>query len=271
MFFCFGLAIAFFATNFSIIAQAAATDCEYGPTEDETRCMTQAEWCQANPKSSFCSSSNSGVCAKNGDPCTLSTTGQAGTCNDKSGKMLCYASNSSGNVIMFTNPLNFYTVEGLLGTILSAVQKIIVTLALVFIVIGAVMITTSAGTPEMMERGKKAITMALVGLAIGIAAPSILKELAGVLGWGTTSNSTVNAALSLSAIALRVLNFLLGIAGTLTLIMLVIGAIMYLTSAGDQERIDKGKQIFKFSLIGVVIVLASLVIVKQLALFFVAG
>jgi hypothetical protein len=178
---------------------------------------------------------------------------------------------SSGGIVSFTNPLSFNTVEGLLGTILTAVQRVVVSLALVFIVIGAVMILTSAGSPDMMEKGKKAITMALAGLAIGIAAPSILKELAGVLGWGSTPDATVNMAMSLSEIAVRVLSFLLGIAGTLALIMLVVGAIMYLTSAGDEERIDTGKKIFKYSLIGIIIVLSSLILVKQIALFFSVG
>ncbi len=152
-----------------------------------------------------------------------------------------------------------------MGGILSAVQKIIVTLALVFIVVGAMMILTSAGSPDMVEKGKKAITMALVGLAIGIAAPSILKELSGVLGWGAGS---AIAAPTLTQIALNVLNFLLGIAGIIALIMMVIGATMYLTSAGDEDRIDSGKKIFKFSLIGITLAMASMVLVQQIAKFF---
>ena len=174
---------------------------------------------------------------------------------------------ATGGSVSFTNPLGYSTVEDLLSNVLSAIQKIIVTLALIFIAIGAVMILVSAGSPETVEKGKKAITMAIVGLALGIAAPSILKELAGILGWGTT-NASVTAAASLSAIALKVLNFLLGIAGVLSLIMLVVGAIMYLTSAGDEDRIDTGKKIFKNSLIGVIIIMSSLVIVAQIARFF---
>jgi hypothetical protein len=190
--------------------------------------------------------------------------------NSKGATTTTTTTSSSSGVVKFVNPLAFNTVEGLLGTILTAVQRIIVALALVFIVVGAIMILASAGSPETVEKGKKAITMALVGLSIGIAAPSILKELAGVLGWGTT-DTTINSALGLSAIAVRVLSFLLGIAGVLSLIMLVIGAIMYLTSAGDEERIDSGKKIFKYSLIGIVIIMSALVIVRQIALFFSVG
>jgi hypothetical protein len=171
----------------------------------------------------------------------------------------------SQNGTSFGNPLKFETVEGFLGGIMSAIQKIIVVLALVFITIGAVMIMVSAGNSGMVEKGKEAITMALVGLAIGFAAPSLLKELANIVGWG----GDVPAALTLSEIAVRVLNFLLGTMGILALVMLVIGAIMYLTSAGDEDRIDKGKEIFKWSLIGVILAMASMVLVKQVAVFFV--
>lgn len=177
---------------------------------------------------------------------------------------------SSGGVVKFSNPLEFTTVEGLLGNIMSAIQKIVVVLSLVVIVIGAVMYIISTGESETVERGKKAITMALVGLAIAIAAPSILKELAGILGWGDVP-SNVGTAMSLSEIAVRVLNFLLGITGVLSIIMMVVGAIMYLTSTGDEGRIDQGKQIFKYSVLGVVIALASMVIVRQIAAFFTAG
>ena len=95
----------------------------------------------------------------------------------KTGSSIISVANAADAGTTFTNPLGFKTVEDLLGNILVAVQRIVGVLALVFIVIGAIMILSSAGTPEMVERGKKAITMACIGLAIGVAAPSILKEL----------------------------------------------------------------------------------------------
>lgn len=167
----------------------------------------------------------------------------------------------------FTNPLTFTTVEDLLGNILVKVQTIIGVLALVFIVIGAIMMLTSAGNPEMVERGKKTITMACIGLAIGVAAPSILKEIGTAIGWTDTSGAT-DGAKTLSQIAVNVLNFLLGIVGVLSIIMLVIGGMMYLTSAGDEDRIDTGKKIFKYSLIGIVVIFSSMVLVQQIAKFF---
>lgn len=200
-------------------------------------------------------------------PCVAN--GNAGVCNiagvcivNTSAPVTTTTPTSGTN---FTNPLTYTSVEGLLGGILGAIQKIIVVLALVFILIGAVMILTSAGNSGMVEQGKGAITMALVGLALGVAAPSLLKELSIIIGWGPGAST---AALTLSQIAVNVLNFLLGTMGILALVMLVIGAIMYLTSAGDEDRIDKGKEIFKYSLIGVVLAMSSMVLVTQIARFF---
>ncbi len=229
------------------------------------------------------------ACTMAGDACDYAP-GQPGICQNGHSGLQCHpnydvsapsattpSTSSASGVVEFTNPLRFTTAEGFLGSILLALQRIIVTLALVFIVIGAVLVLTSAGSPDMVERGKKSITAAIIGLAIGIAAPSILKELAGILGWGPVSSNcnpgdvnceSVDAALTLSQIAVRTLNFLLGIAGILALIMIVIGGIVYLTSAGDPERADRGKKTFTYSVIGIIIALSAMVIIRQIAEFF---
>lgn len=175
---------------------------------------------------------------------------------------------SGGNqVISFRNPLEFDTVEGVLGAILDALQGIIVTLALVFIVVGAVLYVTSAGNDKQIELAKNAILASMIGLALGIAAPSFLKEIATILGWGETPSS-VSGATGILGILLNVLNFLLSILGVLAIIMLIIGGFMYLTSAGNDEMIDRGKKILIWSIVGVLVALGSLIIVNQIATFF---
>lgn len=169
----------------------------------------------------------------------------------------------------FCNPLRFCSVESFLTNVLVTLRQIIVLLSLVFVVIGALFYVTSAGDSGRIETAKKAISASMIGLALGIAAPSFLKEVGGVLGWGSVNNAAVAAAPTLSAIATNVLSFLLSILGVLAMIMLVIGSVMYLTSAGDEDRIDTGKKIFKYALFGVIMAMASLVLVKQIALFFV--
>jgi type IV secretory pathway VirB2 component (pilin) len=79
----------------------------------------------------------------------------------------------------------------------------------------------------------------------------------------------VSGAISLTAILTNILTFLTGIAGILAIIMLIIGAIMYLSAAGDEDRIDTGKKIVKFSIIGIIIAFSALLLVKQIASLFI--
>lgn len=169
----------------------------------------------------------------------------------------------------FCNPLAFNDVESFLSHFLTVLQRIIVVLSLIFIVIGALMYITSGGNDGQITSAKKAITAALIGLAIGLAAPSFLKEISTILGWGTTNNAAVNSALTLSQIALRVLNFLMSILGILALLMMVVGAMFYLTAAGDEKQVEKGKKIFQYSVLGVIIAMASMVVIRQISAFFI--
>lgn len=170
--------------------------------------------------------------------------------------------------INLTNPLQYDTVDSLLTAVLGAIQKIVAILALVFIVIGALLYITSAGNEGRIKLAKNAITAALIGFAIAIAAPSFLKEIAVILNWGNVNNAQVEGALTLSQIATNVLSFLLSLVGILALIMLIIGAIMYFFAAGNETRQKAAKNIVIASLIGITIALASLVLITQIAKFF---
>lgn len=181
--------------------------------------------------------------------------------------------------IAFPNPLSgsandtnlaTTTVGGVMMTVLVNLQKIIVVLALVFIIIGAVLYIISAGDDGRMKIAKGAITASMIGLAVGIAAPSFLKQIADILKWKDVNSSTlIIAAPTLTALALKVLQFLLSIIGVLAIIMLVVGGVAYLTAGGDEERAGTGKKIVTYALIGISVALASLVIVTQVAKLFV--
>lgn len=177
-------------------------------------------------------------------------------------------STPSATDICFDNPLQENTIDGLLMIVLDNLRAIIVVLALVFIVVGALLYITSAGNDSRMTMAKGAIFAAIIGLAIGIAAPSFLKEIYTVLGNNVPSQ--VSASLGLSAIALNVLNFLLGIVGVVSIIMLVAAGIAYLTAAGNEGQIETAKKMTKWAIVGIAVALGAIVIVKQLTSFFIA-
>jgi hypothetical protein len=198
--------------------------------------------------------------ANNGSNNNSSSSTPAPTASSNSGAATVSGTTST---ITFPNPLQYNTVQDLLTQgLLPALQGIIVVLAIIFIIIGGIMYITSGGNDKRMGTAKACITAAMIGLALAIAAPSFLKEIATVLNW---SGALGMGGMTISQIALRVLNFLLGIVGVLAIIMLVVGGAMYLTSAGDEDRIDVAKKIILYSIIGIAVSLASLVIVKQIA------
>jgi len=197
--------------------------------------------------------------------CTETTLAQSGP----SGSLPTSGGPAGGQIsVSIANPLSFDTVDGLLAQVLSFLQGFIVILSLIFIIIGAFIYITSGGDSGRIETAKKCITAALIGLAIGIAAPAFLRQVSEILGWNSVPSSGVGTSLTLLEIAGNILNFLLSVVGIVALIMLVVGAFMYLTAAGDEDRIDTGKKIVKYSIIGIAIALAALVLVRQVASFF---
>lgn len=128
------------------------------------------------------------------------------------------------------------------------------------------MYMVSGGNIKRTEQAKRAITAAIVGLAIVFAAPSFLKTIyVDILGSGLDVPEEVENAPSLIQIAMNVLNFLLSIAGTLAVLSIVYGGITYLTAAVDTQRAESAKKIVTYAAIGIIIVLLALTIVKEVA------
>lgn len=223
-----------------------------------------------------------GVCK---DSCASGTERQDGTCPAESGsasagKKCCVSVSSTSSVssgmpvdptasVSFGNPLGFDTVQGAVDTFLSAFQGIIVWLALLFLVLGGILYVTSAGNPKNIEKAKAMITAAMIGLAIGVAAPSFLKEIGTVLGWGGAEvPAGVGGAKSVTQVVQGALNFLLSISGLLAILMMVIGGLMYFAAAGDEKRADTAKEIVKYAVIGIAVVATSLIIIRTVAMLF---
>ncbi len=198
----------------------------------------------------------SGACSAGGTCCMPTVAGGGGTAG-------------ASATISLVNPLKFSTVEEVLDSLLLTLQSIIVILALVFLLIGAVMYITSAGNDKQITQAKAAILAALIGLALGLAAPSFLREIYNILQPASGPlPSQVAGALTLSQIAMNVLTFLLSIVGVLAVIMMVVGGISYLTAAGNEKQADTGKKIVTYAIIGIVVALSSLVLVTQLSALF---
>lgn len=156
----------------------------------------------------------------------------------------------------FGNPIGPTTIEGVLGNIMSYLQGIAGTIAVIFIIIGGIMYMVSGGSKEMAERAKKTLICAIAGLAIVLAAPYFGQEIKAIISGG-------NPGSALKDILLRILQLLLSIVGFLAIISMVVGAIWMLTAVGDEDRYELGKKTAGYSILGLTIALAALVIANQ--------
>ncbi|MFZ3031692.1 MAG: pilin [Candidatus Moraniibacteriota bacterium] len=256
---------------------AAGLICCKSGTCNNNGVVDPGEVCDRGPKNGACPEYCSTSCTVNDCSSGLACSGRCDTkCGSGettgaacvTGGVCCTPASSSGSSINFFNPLKFSTVDGVLTSVLESLQGIIVVLAIIFIIIGALIYITSAGNDGRMTLAKGAIMAALIGLALAIAAPSFLKEIASILGWTDVNNATVASAQTFTQIASKVLNFLLSIAGIIAIIMLIFGGFTYLTSAGDEKKAEVGKKISLYAVIGIVLALSALVLVTQVAKFF---
>ena len=167
----------------------------------------------------------------------------------------------------FKNPIGYNSVESVLAGFLGAVQGIVAVLSVLMIVVGGIIYITSAGVQDRVELAKKAVTSAVIGLALALAAPAFLKQIYSIMGTDAPASAPI-ASKDLDQIIMSTLNMLLSLIGTLAILMLVGGGIMYMTAGGDDARADTAKNTIKYAIIGLTVALISLVLVNQISNLF---
>lgn len=85
-------------------------------------------------------------------------------------------------------------------------------------------------------------------------------DLQTALGLGTVSPA---------AVALSLINIALSLLGTVSLVLLIYGGFLWVWARGNSEEVDKAKEIIKGTIIGLIIVFASLGITQYV--FFTVG
>jgi hypothetical protein len=276
----------FIAFNFFVIfdiAFAQTTTCvgQGGVCADSTNCANAfhkitGSGCP-NPTSDICCKADSiaAACTENGGSCKDGSSCGSGFVSAigtgcRTSQVCCKqdvsasSAASTKNAVVFANPLRFSTVEGLLAAVLNTFRGVVVVLSMIFFIYGAIVYITSAGSDDRIKSGKNAMSASLIGLALGIAAPSILKTIAEVLDWKGTSAELATAP-SATAIGLKILSFLLGIVGILGMIMLVSGGIMYFAAGANEKSVETAKGIVKYAVIGIALALGAMVIIRQIS------
>lgn len=59
----------------------------------------------------------------------------------------------------------------------------------------------------------------------------------------------------------KMIDYALGIMGSIAIILIIVGGFMFLTARGESSQIDKGKEIITYAIIGLVVAFLSYIIV----------
>lgn len=131
--------------------------------------------------------------------------------------------------------------------------------AIFFIIYGGFLFMTGGGNPAQVEKGRKSVMNAIVGLVISMGAIAITKFIFGIIG---SAAQDANGVVQLTGEQLlqNGLNITYFIGGVISVIVIVIAGIMYTTSAGDTSKVTKAKNMLVYSIAGLVVVLVAFAI-----------
>ena len=68
----------------------------------------------------------------------------------------------------------------------------------------------------------------------------------------------------LRGIVLTIVNFFLTFLGLLAVVMIIYGGFLYVSSAGNEENVNKAKKILLYAVLGIVIIIVSFALVNTL-------
>ena len=78
---------------------------------------------------------------------------------------------------------------------------------------------------------------------------------------GAVASATNNSG-DLRALAITIINYVLGFLGLIAVAMIIFGGMTYVTAAGEQGEVDSAKKIIMYAVVGLIIVILSYAIVS---------
>lgn len=110
------------------------------------------------------------------------------------------------------------------------------------------------------------LIMMIMAISIMSAFQIASAQTSTALGGGTVLSSAddniVGGQADAKTLVTTVLKYFLSFLGLLCTIMIIYGGILYVTSAGEEEKTKKGRNIILYAIIGIIIIVASYAIVN---------
>lgn len=151
---------------------------------------------------------------------------------------------------------------GLIKGIYSFILAVMASVAIFVLVVSAFRFITSYGNEETINKQKKRITMAIIGLLVSGVGEFVVKGI--VFPEAGQKGIDVVAAQKL---VFNFTNFIAAFIGAAAFAMFFYGGYLYVISAGNDEKTGKAKKIIVSAIIGIVIAFAAFGIVATVSRF----
>lgn len=153
--------------------------------------------------------------------------------------------------------------------IITFIKYIVGSVAVMFIIRSGAKLVLAGDSDEVLNTEKKNLMMGIFALFIIMLANTVVKEVLFKVDYSNSEYSAYGQQAVVSFDAARgvaeivgITNFIVTWAAPFAVLALIIGAIMYLTAFGEQERMDKGKKIVINSVIALIIIYGAFAIVS---------
>jgi len=140
--------------------------------------------------------------------------------------------------------------------------------ALVMLARNGIRLVSLAGEEEGMELDKKNITYTSLGLILILLASTAINKVLFVVDtsrYPTTGG--VNPALDVNRglqELVGITNYAVSFAAPITILVLIVGAIMYATAGGDEDTMGKAKRLIMFAIGGMILIYGAFAIVSTI-------
>lgn len=84
------------------------------------------------------------------------------------------------------------------------------------------------------------------------------------LAWAISVPNPLTSVNSPEDLMANVIKLIMGLTGSIALLLFVYGGFMWMTSAGNSERIQKGKNIFIWATVGLAVIFGSYAILRTI-------
>lgn len=146
------------------------------------------------------------------------------------------------------------------------VKYVIGALATLMIVVNGIKLVTSGGNEEDTSQNKKNIMYSGAGLLLIYVGDVFINRVfyrvdKSVYSGITGVHPQVDARAGVEQIV-GITNFVVGLVGPVAVLVLLIGAIMYITSRGEEEQMGKAKRLIMAAVVGIILIFGAFAIVN---------